>query len=187
MPSEKDNILEFNQYMKSDKMLYIIYADIETLIKKIDRCANNPENYSATKIGEHIHCKYSMSTIWAFDNTENKHTLYRGKRCMEKIWTYSREHVTNVINFEKNKKLPLTKKELKLHQDATECYICGKRFLKRFANDNNYQKVRDHCHYKGKYRGAAHSTCNLKFNVASEIPVVFCSGSNYDYHFIIKN
>ena len=35
-------------------------------------------------------------------------------------------------------------------------------------------------------RGAAHSTCNLKFNVASEIPVVFCSGSNYDYHFIIK-
>ena len=39
----------------------------------------------------------------------------------------------------------------------------------------NYQKVRDHCHYAGKYRGAAHSICNLKIN-----------GSNYDYHFIIK-
>ena len=63
MPSEKDNILEFNRYMKSDKMLYIIYSDIETLIKKIDICANNPENYSATKLGEHIHCRYSMSTI----------------------------------------------------------------------------------------------------------------------------
>ena len=37
-----------------------------------------------------------------------------------------------------------------------------------------------------KYRGAAHSTCNLKFNVASEVPVVFRNGSNYDYHFIIK-
>ena len=36
MPSEKDNVLEFNQYMKSDKMPYISYADNESLIKKID-------------------------------------------------------------------------------------------------------------------------------------------------------
>ena len=43
MPSEKDNILELNQYMKSDKMPYIIYADIESLIRKIDECENNPE------------------------------------------------------------------------------------------------------------------------------------------------
>ena len=48
------------------------------------------------------------------------------------------------------------------------------------------QKVRAHCHYKGKYRGAAHSICNLKFDVPSEIPVVFHNGSNYDYDFIIK-
>ena len=64
MPLEKDKILEFNQYMKSDKMPYIIYAGIESLIKKIDGCANNPEKYSTTKIGEHISCGYSMSTIW---------------------------------------------------------------------------------------------------------------------------
>ena len=49
MPSEKDNILEFNQYMKSDKMPYNIYADIESLIKKIYGCVNNPENSSTTK------------------------------------------------------------------------------------------------------------------------------------------
>ena len=73
MPSEKDNIVEFNQYMKSDKMPYIIYADIESLIKKIDGCENNPENSSTAKIGEHISCGYSMSTIWTFDNIENKH------------------------------------------------------------------------------------------------------------------
>ena len=41
-------------------MPYIIYADIESLIKKIDGCANNPENFSTTKIGEHIPCEYSM-------------------------------------------------------------------------------------------------------------------------------
>ena len=50
----------------------------------------------------------------------------------------------------------------------------------------NYEKVRDNCHYAGKYRDAAHSICNLKFNVPHEIPVVFHNGSNCDYRFIIK-
>ena len=54
LPSQKDDILIFNQYMKSDKTPYMIYADLESLIKKIDACANNPEKSSTTKIGEHI-------------------------------------------------------------------------------------------------------------------------------------
>ena len=118
MPSEKDNILEFNQYMKSDKMPYITYADIESLIKKIDGCANNPENSSRTKIVEHISCGHSMSTIWAFDNTANKHTFYPEEDCMKKFCTSLREHATNVINFEKKKMLPLTKEEVKSYQDV---------------------------------------------------------------------
>ena len=64
MPSEKDNILEFEQYMKSDKVSYIVYVDIESLIKKRDGCVNNPENSSTTKISDHIPCGYQMSTIW---------------------------------------------------------------------------------------------------------------------------
>ena len=76
MPSEKDNILVFNQFMKSDKMPYIIYADVESLIRKTDGCTNNLENSLTTKIGQHISSRYSMSTIWAFDNIENKHCLY---------------------------------------------------------------------------------------------------------------
>ena len=76
--------------------------------------------------------------------------------------------------------LPLTK-------DAKVCYICGKRILKKLSKSMNYRTVRDHCHYAAKYRGAAHSICNLKFNVPKEIPVVssFFNGSNYDYLFII--
>ena len=66
MPSEKKKILEFNLYMKSNKMSCIIYADIESLIRKIDRCANNPEKSSKMKIGQHIPCGYSVSTIWEF-------------------------------------------------------------------------------------------------------------------------
>ena len=63
MPSGKNNILEFNQYMKSNKMSYIIYADIEPSIKKIDGCANNTEKSSPWKLGEHIPCGFSMSAI----------------------------------------------------------------------------------------------------------------------------
>ena len=47
-------------------------------------------------------------------------------------------------------------------------------------------KVRDHCHFKGKYRGAVHSKCNLKYKIPKEIPILFHSGSNYDYHFVIE-
>ena len=54
MTSENDKILEFKQYMKSDKMPYIIYTDIESLIRKIDGCGNNPEKSSTMKIGETI-------------------------------------------------------------------------------------------------------------------------------------
>ena len=49
-----------------------------------------------------------------------------------------------------------------------------------------YKKVRDDCHYMGKFRGAAHSICNLNYKVPQEIPVKIHNGSKYGYHFIIK-
>ena len=81
--------------------------------------------------------------------------------------------------------IPLTKEEKKMHNEQKVCYICKKRFS---TDDNNkkYHKVKDHCHYTGKYRGAAHDICNLKYKIPKEIPVVFHNGSTYDYHFIIK-
>ena len=72
-----------------------------------------------------------MSTIWGFDHIEDKHTLYCRKDCTKKFCTSLREHTKNVIDFEKKKMLPLTNEELKSHQDAKECYICGKRILKK--------------------------------------------------------
>ena len=69
MSSQRDNILEFNQYRKSDKMPYIFYAHIESLIKKIGGFTNNQEDLSIAKISEHIPCKYLISKIWASKNT----------------------------------------------------------------------------------------------------------------------
>ena len=64
MPSEDTKILEFNQYWKSDKTPSIICANLESLIKKIDGCKNNPEKSCTIKLGEHILCGYSVYTIW---------------------------------------------------------------------------------------------------------------------------
>ena len=64
---------------------------------------------------------------------------------------------------------------------------------KKFCDDKNkkseyglYHKVRDHCDYTGKLRGAAHNICNLRYNVPKKIPIVLHNGSTYDYHFVIK-
>ena len=65
-----------------------------------------------------------MSAIWAFDHIENKHTLYRGKGCIKRFCSSLREHTKNIMDFEKKNILPLTKEELKSHQDAKVCYIC---------------------------------------------------------------
>ena len=85
--------------------------------------------------------------------------------------------------------IPLTDNENKFYEEQKECHI----FQKEFHYDKNekkkfklYQKVRDHCHYTQKFRGAAHSICNLRYKVHQEIPVRIHNGSKYDYHFIIR-
>ena len=103
MPSEDTKILEFNQYQKSDKAPFIIYADLECLIEKIDGCKNNPENSFTTKVSEHIPSGFPISTILLFKNIENKHDVYRGKDCMKKFCEFLREQVMKIINFKKKK------------------------------------------------------------------------------------
>ena len=175
--SEKYNkILKYNQGEKSMKSPFITYADLECLPEKMDTCHNNPEKSSTTKINKHTPSGYSLFTHCSFDRTKNNLDNYRDKNCMKTFCLDLREHATKIINYEKKEMIPLTKKV---------CHICKKRFS---TDDNNkkYNKVRDHCHYTGKYRGAAHDICNLRYKIPKEIPVVFHNGSTYDYHFIIK-
>ena len=84
---------------------------------------------------------------------------------------------------------PLTDNKNKYYEKQKEYYICKKEF----CGDKNqkmkfklYKKVRDNCHYTGKFRGTAHSICNLNYKVPREIPLKIHNGSKYDYHFIIK-
>ena len=89
---------------------------------------------------------------------------------MKKFYKDLREHSTKIINYEKKKMTPLTTKENIHYNEQEICYICKKEFNK--SDKKNY-KVRDHCHYTGKYRGAAHNICNLRYKIPKEIPVVF--------------
>ena len=104
---------------------------------------------------------------------------------MKKFCQSLREHATKIINYEKKKMIPLTKKEEKKHNKQKVCYICKKEFDPDDSNKKHH-KVKDHCRYTGKYRGAAHNICNLRYRIPKEIPVVFHNGSTHDYHFIIK-
>ena len=89
----------------------------------------------------------------------------------------------------KKEMIPLTDKGNKTYEKQKACYICKKEF-NTDKNDKNafklYHKVKDYCHYTGKFRGAAHSICDLRYKTPKEIPVAFHNGSTYDYQFIIK-
>ena len=100
-----------------------------------------------------------------------------------------RDQAMKIINYEKKDMIQLTNEEKGFFEKQKVCYICEKGFCTD-KNDKNtfklYHKVRDHCHYTEKFRGAAHNICNLRYKIPKEIPVVFHNGSTYDYHFIIK-
>ena len=165
------------------KLPFVIYADLECLLQKMSTCINNPNESSTTEINKHTPSGYSLFTYCSFDESKNKLNYYRGEDCMKKFCKDLRTHATKIINYERKKMMLLTIKEEIYHNKQKICYICKKEFDN---NDKKQQKVRDHCHYTGKYRGAAHNICNLRYKVPKEIPVVFHNGSTYDYHFIIK-
>ena len=125
MLSENTKILEFNQYQKSNKEPFIIYADLECLIEKIDRCENNPENSFTTKVGEHSPSGFSISTILSFKSIENKNDVYRGKYYMKKFCESLREHAIKIIIFKmkKKKKKLLTKEQQESYENAKICCI----------------------------------------------------------------
>ena len=189
MPNEDNKILKYNHREKSLKVPIMIYADLECLLEKVHSCQNNVEKSYTEKKAKHTRWGYSLFTNCSFDETKNKLDFYRGKDCMEKFCKDLRDHAMKIINYKEKEMIPLTDKETKSYEKQKVCYICKKEFSTD-ENDKNafklYHKVRDHCHYTGKFRGAAHSICNLRYKTPKEIPVVFHNGSTYDNHFIIK-
>ena len=79
-----------------------------------------------------------------------------------------------------NKNFVMTEKEEHLFQESNNCWICKKLI------DNDDEKVRDHCHITGKFRGAAHWDCNINFQLTKKVPVIFHNLKGYDSHLIFS-
>ena len=123
---EDTKILKVYSIHKIYKMSYVVYADVESLIKRKVECKNNPEKLSTTKNGEHIPSGHSMFTIWVFVGIENKHNVYNGEDCVKLFCESLRENsAMKIINFEKKKMIPLTNGNQESHEKTKNCcYIC---------------------------------------------------------------
>ena len=189
MRKQFNKTLKYNHGEKWLRTPFVIYANLECLLIKQQSCQNNPNESYTERKAMHEPFGYSLDLVSWSDSKQNKHSFYRGKDCIKKFCSDLKELGTKIINYEQKEMIPLTDNENKYYEEQEKCHICQKEFCydknekKKFKI---YQKVRDHCHYTGKFRGAAHSICNLNYKVPQEIPVRIHNGSKYDYHFLIK-
>ena len=123
----------------------------------------------------------------SFVKKENKLNYYNGKDCIEELCKKLKESAMEIINHEKKEMTPLTHKENNFYNEQKICYKCKEKFCvdKDDKDYINRKKVKDHCHYTVKFRGAAHNKCNLNDKVQKEIPIIIHNAS-YDTHFIIN-
>ena len=136
MPNEDNKIIKYSQGEKFIKSPFIIYANLECLLEKISTCYNNLEESSTTEINKHTPSGYLLFTHCSFDKTKNKLDYYRDEDYMKKFCLNLREHATKIINYEKKKMIPLTKKEEKYHNNQKVCYICKKKLIQMIAIKN---------------------------------------------------
>ena len=178
MPNKGD-IVKFKNYCNSEKVPFIIYTDTESLIKPIESCEPNPQSSYTKKYQEHKPISFSYY-IKCFDDNVFKPVLrsYTGEDAMQKFVKWLEKDVIEIANIPA-KKMIFGEKEKERFNEETKCWIC--------KGELNDDKVRDHCHFTGRYRGAAHNKCNLNYKKPYFTPVVFHNLSGYDSHLFIKN
>ena len=118
---------------------------------------------------------FAFIVRFAYGKVENPLKLYRGEDCVEVLCNYISSEACRLYHMFPEKRMkPLTHEEWREFSRAATCHIC----FKGFKQDD--VKIRDHCHYTGKYRGSAHNTCNLRYKTPHYIPIVFHNLSGYD-------
>ena len=183
MPEKgKNDILKFINHHRSEKVPFIVYADIECLLKPIHSCQPDSKKSYTHKYQKHEPISFSYY-IKCFDNNVYKPVLrsYTGKDAMEKFIEWLEEDI-KYINDISSKPLIMEVEEEERFKNETKCWICKGKF----NNDKDF-KVRDHCHFTGRFRGAAHNSCNLKYKKPDFTPIVFHNLSGYDSHLFIRN
>ena len=175
-------MLKFINYHRGEKVTFIIYADFECNIKPIQLC--NPDYKSSyTKQYQKHEPSSFCYYIKCFDDEiyQPKLISYTGVDAAQKFVEMLKEDIKIITNIPE-KKMIFKIEEQTQYEKETKCWICNGKF----DDDTNY-KVRDHCHFTGRYRGAAHNSCNLNYRKLNSTPVVFHNLSGYDSHLFIKH
>ena len=178
MPSPGSTI-SFKHFERGQRVPFMVYADFESLLKPISRCEPNPEISSTTKYQKHEPISFSYYIKCFEDNVcDLEPRTYTGEDAMEKFIEWLEKDVKYIANIH-TKKIIFGKQEAKDFNNATKCWIC--------RGELGPDKVRDHCHLTGRYRGPAHNRCNLKYRRLTYTPVAFHNLTNYDSHLFIKH
>ena len=180
MPNDGE-ILEFVNHQRQMRVPYIIYADFEALNIPVEGCTNNPGESHTREIAKQIPCSYCYVVVRS-DGVAKDPVLYRGENAAEHFLESLQTEMNEIREFlQKPADMRMTEKDHSTFDNAVDCHICGELL--------NGDRVRDHCHITGKFRGAAHNACNLKLRIypgRTKVPVVFHNLRGYDGHLIMS-
>ena len=179
-----ETYIKFKNFLYSERAPFAIYADFESIVKPIDSCDPDP-NRSYTKKYQ----KHEPVSFVYYIKSFNESVYPSTKRTYIKenpedpdpvdVFINWLEEDVKIISELGNRKMIISKEEEEQFKQASNCWICGKLL-------NIQDRVRDHCHYTGRYRGAAHNICNLKYSKPNNISVFFHNLTGYDSHLFIK-
>ena len=180
---EPNTYLHFKNYYKQLPIPFVVYADFECFTKPMNTCSPNPKdsyNYNYQKHEPSGFCFYVKGIV----NKKITPIIYTKTFDDEDISKVFVEKLTEVTKgiyndfYLRPKPLIMRPKEQKSFEKAKTCHICSGELKK--------DKVRDHCHFTGQYRGAAHNKCNLMCKKPKVLPVIFHNLQGYDAHLFIK-
>ena len=178
--SSEDKI-KFKNYDRQVLHPFVIYADFESTLQNIHTCRSNPEESYTNQIQKHSPNSFCCYTICEVDKY-SKLKIYTGENCVEKFIEYLKSEAHRIYKLQKeNVSMNLTDEQKQAYYNAKSCYICDKPFIEPKNN-----KVRDHNHLTGEFRGAAHYKCNFKIRYPKFIPVIMHNFTNYDCHLFVK-
>ena len=157
---EPNTYLYFKNYYKQLPLPFVVYADFECFTEPINSCSPNPKesyNYNYQKHEPSGFCFYIKGIVPGINLKPIIYTKTREDEDISKIFVEKiKEVIKGIYNdfYRKPKPLRLSREEQKLFDEEVNCHICNKELRE--------DKVRDHCHFTGQYRGAAHNKCNLQ-------------------------